>query len=183
MDTAVRLATVEGLEGLSIGKLASAVQASKSGVYAHFDSKEDLMLATVDAASDLFLEVVITPAMRTEGLDRLRSLCSSFLDYVENRTLPGGCFFAAAGAELGGRRGPVKDRVAARQRGWMDLLTETANEAVRRGQLRADTDVAVLVFELSALLLAANAAFILHDDPIFIAQARTAVARTLDALQ
>lgn len=181
LDTAVRLATIEGLDGLSIGKLASATDVSKSGVYAHFDSKEDLQLATVDTARELFIDVVVTPALEAEGLDRLRALCESFLSYVENRTLPGGCFFAAAAAELGGRPGPLKERVAANQRDWMRVLTDAAEEATRRGELRADTDAAVLVFELNALVIAANTAFILHEDPAIIARARTAVARVLSA--
>jgi AcrR family transcriptional regulator len=181
LDTAVRLATIEGLDGLSIGKLASATDVSKSGVYAHFDSKEDLQLATVDTARELFIDVVVAPALQFEGLDRLRALCETFLAYVENRTLPGGCFFAAAAAELGGRPGPLKDRVAANQRDWMRVLTDAAEAAIRGGQLRADTDVAVLVFELNALVIAANTAFLLHEDPATLARARTAVAQVLAA--
>ena len=181
LDTAVRLATIEGLDGLSIGKLATATDVSKSGVYAHFDSKEDLQLATVDTARRLFVDVVVIPALAGEGVDRLRALCESFLAYVENRTLPGGCFFAAAAAELGGRPGPLKERVAANQRDWMRLLTDAADEAMQRGQLRADVDVDVLVFELNALVIAANTAFILHDDPAVVARARVAVAQVLAA--
>ncbi len=181
MDTAVRLATVEGLDGLSIGKLATATGVSKSGVYAHFGSKEDLQLATVDTARQLFIDVVVMPALDTEGLGRLRSLCESFLSYVENRTLPGGCFFAAAAAELGGRPGPLKERVLANQTDWMRLLTGAADEAVRRGQLRAETDVAVLVFELNALVISANTVFVLREDPAVLARARTAVERALAA--
>ena len=179
LDTAVRLATVEGLDGLSIGKLATATGVSKSGVYAHFGSKEELQLATVDTARQLFIDVVVMPALHAEGLSRLRSLCDSFLSYVENRTLPGGCFFAAAAAELGGRPGPLKERVLADQKDWMRLLTEAAEEAVRRGQLRADTDVAVLVFELNALVISANTVFVLQEDPATLARARAALERAL----
>jgi AcrR family transcriptional regulator len=181
LDTAVRLATVEGLEGLSIGTLAGATRISKSGVYAHFGSKEDLQLATVDKARALFTDVVVAPTLGKTGLERLRSLCESFLSYVENRTLPGGCFFAAAAAELGGRSGPVRERVAANQRDWIGVLTAAADEAKTMGQLRADTDVSILVFELNALVIAANTAFILHDDPAVLSQARAAVERVLSA--
>jgi AcrR family transcriptional regulator len=181
LETAVRLATVHGLDGLSIGTLATATEVSKSGVYAHFGSKEDLQLATVDTARELFIDAVVVPALADEGLARLHALCDSFLSYVENRTLPGGCFFAAAAAELGGRPGPLKERVAANQRDWMRLLTEAADEAVRRGELAGDTDVAVLAFELNAVVIAANTAFLLHDDPANIARARSAVTRILDA--
>lgn len=181
LDTAVRLATIEGLDGLSIGKLSSATGVSKSGVYAHFDSKEDLQLATIDTARRLFVDVVVMPALEDEGLGRLRGLCESFLSYVETRTLPGGCFFAAAAAELGGRPGPLKERVLVNQKDWMRLLTEAAEEAVRRGQLRADTDVAGLVFELNALVISANTVFVLLEDPALLGRARTAVERTLAA--
>ncbi len=182
LDTAVRLATIEGLDGLSIGKLAQATAVSKSGVYAHFESKEDLQLATVDTARALFIEVVVAPALGQEGLDRLRGLCENFLAYVENRTLPGGCFFAAAAAELGGRPGPMKERVAANQRDWIGLLTDAARQAVGRGELSARTDVELLVFELNALVVAANTSFILQDDPVVISRARVAVDRTLAAV-
>lgn len=181
LETSVRLATIEGLDGLSIGKLASATDVSKSGVYAHFDSKEDLQLATVDTARELFIADVVLPALELEGLERLCALCESFLSYVENRVLPGGCFFAAAAAELGGRPGQLKERVAANQRDWMAVLTDAADEAVRRGQLRDDTDVAVLVFELNALVISANTAFILQDDLAILARARSAVARVVSA--
>lgn len=176
LDTAVRLATIEGLDGLSIGHLASATGVSKSGLYAHFGSKEELQLATVDTARRLFVDVVVAPALAEEGEKRLRALCDSFLDYVENRTLPGGCFFAAAAAELGGRSGPVRARVAHYQQQWIDLLTAAADDAVEQGELPAETDTALLVFELNALVVAANTGFILHDDPRVIDRARRAIA-------
>ncbi len=181
LETAVRLATIEGLDGLSIGKLATATGVSKSGVYAHFDSKEDLQLATVETARTLFIDDVVLPAFEAGGLKRLIALCESFLAYVENRTLPGGCFFAAAAAELGGRPGPLRERIAENQRDWIGVLTDAAEAAKLEGQLRADTDVATLVFELNALVIAANTGFILQDDPAIIARAQTAIARVLSA--
>ncbi len=177
LDTAVRLATVEGLTGLSIGDLAEATGVSKSGLYADFGSKEELQLATVHTARRLFVETVVAPALAATGLDRLRGLCESFLSYVEQRTLPGGCFFAAAAAELGGRSGPVRERVAQYQQEWIALLTAATEEAISRGELDPETDVAILVFELNALVIAANTAFILHDDPTVIDRARAAVSR------
>ncbi len=179
LDAAVRLATVEGLDGLSIGTLARATEHSKSGVYAHFNSKEALQLATIDNARALFIDVVVAPALKQGGLDRLRALCESFLAYVENRTLPGGCFFAAAAAELGSRPGPLRQRVAANQKDWIRVLTDAANEAMALGELRDDTDVATLVFELNALVIAANTAYILHDDPAALTQARIAIERVI----
>ncbi|MDW3216393.1 MAG: TetR/AcrR family transcriptional regulator [Ilumatobacteraceae bacterium] len=179
LDTAVRLATVEGLDGLSIGTLAHATQLSKSGVYAHFDSKAALQLATIDSARALFIDVVVAPVLELGGLDRLRALCESFLAYVENGTLPGGCFFAAAAAELGGRPGPLRERVAANQKDWIGVLTEAADEAVSRNELHEDTDVATLVFELNALVIAANTAYVLHDDAAVLTRARTAIERVV----
>jgi len=181
LDTAVRLATVEGLEGLSIGTLAEATGVSKSGLYAHFGSKEELQLATVETARRLFIDVVITPALAEDGLGRLRALCEAFLAYVEQRTLPGGCFFAAAAAELGARPGPVRARVAAYQSEWIALLTAAANDAAARRQLRDDIDIPLLVLELDAVVVAANTGFILHDDPTVIDRARAAAAHLIDA--
>lgn len=183
LDTAVRLATVEGLDGLSIGTLASATGVSKSGLYAHFGSKEELQLATVETARKLFIEVVIAPTLAVDGLDRLQGLCSSFLSYVEEGTLPGGCFFAAAAAELGGRSGPVRERVAEYQREWIGLLTDAAEKAVADGELGAGADVSMLVFQLNAMVVAANTSFILHDDPAVIGQARAAVERVLSEVE
>ena len=116
------------------------------------------------------------------GLDRLRALCESFLAYVENGTLPGGCFFAAAAAELGGRPGPLRERVAVNQKDWINVLTEAANEAVSRNELRGDADVGTLVFELNALVIAANTSYILHDDPAVLTRARTAIERVILAV-
>lgn len=176
---AVPLATIEGLDGLSIGTLAEASGVSKSGVYAHFGSKQELQLATVRAARELFIEVVVIPALGDEGLARLRGLCASFLTYVENRTLPGGCFFAGAAAELGGRPGPVRELVAAYQQEWLDLLGATAREATARGEIPGDTDVDLLVFQLNAAVVAANTGFLLRDDPMIVRRAGQAVAALL----
>src|SRR5436853_7440470 len=113
---AVSLATIEGLEGLSIGNLAGALDMSKSGVYAHFGSKQDLQLATVDEARRIFQVEVIDPALAAEpGLGQVVALCDAFFDHLERRTFPGGCFFAGAVLEMGARPGPVKEQIAAFQ--------------------------------------------------------------------
>ena len=123
-----RLATIEGIEGLSIGRLADATGIAKSSVYALFGSKEELQLATINAARDSFIVEVVTPALRaTEpGCDRLLALCDGFLSYVERRIFPGGCFFVAASAEVGARPGRVHDEVARIQQQWRDLLEREA---------------------------------------------------------
>jgi AcrR family transcriptional regulator len=128
LGQAASLATVEGLEGLSIGRLAEATGMPKSSVYVLFGSKEQLQLATVDAARASFLAEVVTTALRTgkPGRERLETLCEGFLGYVQRRVFPGGCFFVATAAELGARPGRVRDRVATYQREWRDLLEQTA---------------------------------------------------------
>src|SRR5690606_23488444 len=107
LETASRLATVEGLEGLSLGRLAQETGMSKSGLFAHFGSKEELQLATVDWAEEVFHAEVVDPALaRPPGLERLWTLCDRFLRHVEDAVFPGGCFFASAAAELDTRPGP-----------------------------------------------------------------------------
>jgi AcrR family transcriptional regulator len=178
LGRAARLATLEGLEGLSIGRLAEATGMPKSSVYVLFGSKEELQLATIDAARSSFLEEVVTPALRAlpPGRERLEMLCEGFLGYVQRRVFPGGCFFVATAAELGARRGRVHDRVAAYQREWRDLLEETAREA---GELADGADPAQLAFELSAILAGANIVAVLHDDDSAIDRARRAVTARL----
>src|SRR3954447_17820181 len=107
---AARLATVEGLEGLSLARLAAAVGMSKSGLFAHFGSKEELQLATIDAASAIFDELVVEPAAAAaEGEPRLRAYVERFLAHVQEAAFPGGCFFVSAVSELGSHPGPVRD--------------------------------------------------------------------------
>jgi AcrR family transcriptional regulator len=180
LHTAAQLATVEGLEGLSIGQLASATGLSKSGLYAHFDSKENLQLATIEAARVTFVDDVIRPGLAApRGIRRLLATCDAFLSHVERRVFPGGCFFVAAAAEIGTRRGAVHDAIAAQQRRWLDLLERQAGEAQQMGELPADVDLAQLVFELEALLVAANTTFILHADSNAFQRARSAIRQRL----
>ena len=181
LDAAARLATVEGLEGLSIGRLADHIGMSKSGLYAHFGSKEELQLATVDTASAIFEDQVIRPTESLESpLERLEALCETFVEHLERRVFPGGCFFASAAAEFDTHPGPVKEQIAARSREWLDLLGELAAQAQRDGLIRADDDPAQLAFELDAYLLMGNTAFLLHNDPATLDQARAAVRSRLD---
>lgn len=180
---AARLATVEGLEGLSIGRLAEATGMPKSSVYVLFGSKEELQLATIDAARASFVEEVVSPALRSgrPGRERLAALCEGFPSYVERRVFPGGCFFVATAAELGARPGRVHDRVAGYQREWRELLEQTAQEAGKAGELPAGTDPAQLAFELSAILAGTNIVAVLHDDDAVIDHARRAVTARLGA--
>jgi AcrR family transcriptional regulator len=180
LEQAALLATIDGLEGLSIGGLAAATNMPKSSLYVLFGSKEELQLATVDAARASFVTEVVTPALAAEaGLARLAALCERFLSYVERRVFPGGCFFVATAAEVGGRPGRVHDRVAAYQQEWRELLRDTAREAHARGELSSDEDADQLAFELGALLTGTNIVAVLHDDDSVIERARVAVERLL----
>jgi AcrR family transcriptional regulator len=177
---AVSLATVDGLEGLTIGHLAAALDMSKSGLYAHFGSKQDLQLATVDEAERMFEADVIAPARAAApGLEQLIALCDAFFDYLQHRAIPGGCFFAGAVLEMGTRPGPVKERIAAFQDGFAALIYEFAQAALDRDQLPPGADAMQLTFEVSGMLLAANANFVLHDDPAVLDMARQVVRRRL----
>jgi AcrR family transcriptional regulator len=182
LHEAARLATVEGLEGISIGGLAAVTGMSKSGLYAHFGSREALQLATIDAARESFIREVVAPALSTapDGRERLLALCDGFLSYVERRVFPGGCFFVTTSAELGSRPGAVHDRVAAYQRQWSDLLRQTAREAEAKGDLPAHVDADQLAFELGAILAGANIVAVLHSDDSAIERARRAIRRQLE---
>jgi len=177
VERAAELATVEGLDGLSIGRLADATGVPKSSVHALFGSKEALQLATIHAARDSFIAEVVAPCLQTSkpGRERLAALCEGYLSYVERRVFPGGCFFVAASAELGPRPGRVHDQVASVQQQWRDLLDAEARTAADNGDLPAGADPAQLAFELGVILAGTNIVSVLHDDNTVIARARSAI--------
>ncbi|HEY0173800.1 MAG TPA: TetR/AcrR family transcriptional regulator [Pyrinomonadaceae bacterium] len=180
LEAAVDIASEEGLEGLTIGRLASELSMSKSGLFAHFGSKEELQLATVEAARAVFVREVVGPAFEAEeGLARLWSLCDVWLAYVRREVFRGGCFFAAAAAEFDGRPGAVRDRVAEIMKEWLALLRRSVSEAQAAGQLGREADPAQLAFELNALEMGANWAFQLHGDRQAFARARLGVLERL----
>ncbi len=177
---AVSLATLDGLEGLSIGNLAGALEMSKSGIYAHFGSKQDLQLATVDEAERIFHAEVIEPALAAApGLAQLVAVCDAFFAYLVQRTFPGGCFLAGAVLEMGSRPGPVKEQVAAFQGRFTALIRQFIVTALEQHQLPADEDPDALTFEVNGIILAANAAFVLRGDPATLDMARNVVRRRL----
>ena len=180
MREAVSLATVYGLEGLSIGDLAGALDMSKSGVYAHFGSKQELQLATVDEAGRVFQAEVVEPALAAPpGVAQLVAVCDAFFDYLMRRTFPGGCFFAGAVLEMGTRPGPVKERVAAFQAGLTALIRQFVITALEQHELPADEDPDALTFELNGIILAANSNFVLREDPATLEMAGNVVRRRL----
>jgi len=180
LEAAVDIASAEGLEGLSIGRLAAELSMSKSGLFAHFGSKEELQLATVESARAVFIREVVAPAFEAEkGLPRLWRLCEVWLEYVRGEVFRGGCFFAAAAAEFDGRPGPVRDRVAGIMKEWLAALRRSVAEARDAGQLGAEADPAQLAFELNALEMGANWAYQLHGDRQAFGRARAAMLERL----
>ena len=183
LRAATKLATTKGLDGLSIGYLAAAVGMSKSGLYAHFKSKEQLELATIEAASEIFDREVLRPAMAAlAGSQQLRALVDSFLAHLERRVFPGGCFFAAVAMELDTRPGLARDRVVEVQQKWLSLLRKCFLDAQAIGEIDSGADVAQAVFETEAMLLAANFLFVMTNDPTPLAQARSGVENVLARL-
>jgi AcrR family transcriptional regulator len=181
LDAAAELATVEGLDGLSLGRLAEVTGMSKSGVFGLFGSKEELQLATIDKARHVFITEVIGPALNASpGRDQLVALCVGYLDHVERRVFPGGCFFASVASEVSSRPGPVRDRVADEQKQWTSLLTENAKQAIEAGELAADTDPEQLTLELSTMLTGADIAYLLHEDPTILAVIRSTIRTKLE---
>ena len=181
VEQAAKLATIEGLEGLSIGRLAEATGLPKSSVHALFGSKQELQLATINAARTSFITEVVGPALSaTEpGRERLLALCEGYLSYVERRVFPGGCFFVAASAEVGGQAGRVHDEVARIQQQWRDLLAAEARTAAGQGELPGGTDAGQLAFELGVILAGTDIVSVLHDDLLVISRALAAIRARL----
>jgi len=177
---AVNLASLEGLEGLTIGKLASALRISKSGLFAHFGSKEDLQCAVVDEARDIFVERVVRPAYEFHGLKRLRALCENWLSYGEKKVFPGGCFFSAASLEFDDRPGRVRDRIVELMRKWLDNLEHAARDAQLAGEIKKDVDVRQLAFEIQALAMGANWSSRLFRDQNAFRLVRGAILQRID---
>jgi AcrR family transcriptional regulator len=180
LHEATRLATVEGLAGLSIGRLADVVGMSKSGLFAHFGSKEDRQLATIDTAAVVFDAEVTGPARAAPtAYLRLRALLDGYLRHVTGDAFPGGCFFASVLSEVDMQPGPVRDRMVAFMGDWLVLVEATIREAQEQGDIRPEEDPGQLTFELEALLFLANAVYILDHLPISVERARTAIDRRL----
>jgi AcrR family transcriptional regulator len=177
---AVERASVEGLEGLTIGGLAGEAEMRKSSVFSLFGSKEDLQLATLEAAAEHFTDEVWDPvADERPGLPRLLALCDAWLDYHRQEVMPGGCFLTTATIEYDARPGPLRDAVAATMREWVGVLEREARVAIEAGELPTDTDPADVAFELNALAAAASYGFQLWRDPEVFDRARRSMRRVL----
>jgi AcrR family transcriptional regulator len=182
LHEAARLATVEGIEGLSLARLAEAVGMSKSGLFAHFGSKEELQLATVDTAGSIFGEVVIEPARAAApGAARLLAYTELFLAHVRDSVFPGGCFFASVATELDTRPGAVRDRAMAIVSQWLALLEAEVASAQQAGEVDPSLDAAQLAFELDAYMFLANTQFVVSGDREVLERAQRAVESRLAA--
>jgi AcrR family transcriptional regulator len=182
LDEAARLATVEGIGGLSLGRLADEVGMSKSGLFAHFGSKEELQLATIETADEIFEKQVIDRAAQaSSGFGRLRALMDGYLDYVEARTFPGGCFFATVLVEVSMQPGAVRDRLMAFMGDWLGRLEAAIRDAQREGDIDKGEDPGQLAFELESSLLLANTQFTVAQDAEPIKRARRAIESRLEA--
>jgi AcrR family transcriptional regulator len=184
LHAALDLASVEGLEGLTIGRLASELKMSKSGLFAHFGSKEELQLATIEAAREIFVAEVVTPARAAErGLPRLTALLEQWLAYMRRDVFKGGCFFDAVRNEYDSRpRGPVRDTIMDQFTDWSALLEHRIRAAQDAGQLDPATDPEQLAFELDALGSAANVRYQLDGDPAAFERADRAIRERLRAV-
>ena len=179
-ETAVERASVEGLEGLTIGGLAAETEMHKSSVFSLFGSKEDLQRAALEAAVEHFTDEVWRPVSDEDaGLPRLVALCNSWLDYHRREALPGGCFLTTATIEYDARPGPLRDAIAETMKRWLAVLEREVAAAIEAGDLPADIDPADVAFELNALAAAASYGFQLWRDPEVIERARRSMRRTL----
>jgi AcrR family transcriptional regulator len=180
LGVAVDIASAEGLESLTIGRLARELRMSKTGIFAHFGSKEQLQLATVGAAKQIFLEQVAKPSLgAARGLSRLRAMLESWLAYVERIVFRGGCFFAAASAEFDSRPGKVRDEIASLTKAWLIALEEEVAWARKKREVRMSLAAPQLAFELHAYVQEANWAFKLFDDKTAFLRARRAISERL----
>lgn len=181
LERSVQMASRDGLEGLTIGALAADLEVHKSNVFALFGSKEELQLATLAAAREILIDLVIAPALASqEGLPRLLAIGNAWCDYLVSDVFAGGCFLCAASTEMDGRPGAVRDAVATVMREWIGVLTANIEAAIAAGDLRRDVDPAAIAFRLNALGMAANWQRQLLDDPSGIEHARVGWLAELD---
>jgi AcrR family transcriptional regulator len=176
LQAAVHIASAEGLEGLTIGGLADELHMSKSGLFAHFGSKEELQLAVIATAREIFVREVVEPAFKSErGLARLLAMLDAWLDYMGRSVFRGGCFFMASAIEFDSRPGRVRDLIAGLSHSWLEAIENEARYAQGLGQLDSRVDVAQLAFELHALGHEANWYYNIFQDRRAFDQARTGI--------
>lgn len=181
LDQGLSMASTEGIEGLTIGELAKAVGMSKSGLFAHFSSKQDLQLAVLEAAVDRFVGTVVAPALRQpRGEPRVRALFENWLAWEAAEFLPGGCPFIAAAQELDDKPGRLRDYLVASQRDWLEALSTAARIAVEEGHFRRDLDTRQFAYELYSIILAYQHFRRLLHDPATLTRCRAAFESLLE---
>jgi AcrR family transcriptional regulator len=184
LDRAARVATQVGLEGLSIGRLASELGLSKSGLFAHFRSKEALQIQVLDAAAERFVDEVVKPAVREpRGEPRVTALFERWLAWTKSNSGPGGCLFVSAAAELDDRPGPVRDRLVALQKGWLEMMAIVFRAGVDEGRFRRDAEAEQFAYDLYSVMLGFHHAARLLRDPRADARARAAFHRLLSSVR
>lgn len=175
LDRSVSLASAIGLEGLTIGALAEDLDLSKSGLFAHFRSKESLQIQTLEHAASRFADLVVRPALAApRGEPRIRAAFRLWMDWPKRSGMPGGCLFVAAAAELDDRPGPVRDHLVAQQRQWLALLANVVRTAIAEGHFRADVDPEQFGQDLYGVMLACFLSHRLLEDPNAGRRARVA---------
>ncbi|MDX6322098.1 MAG: hypothetical protein QOF52_1956 [Propionibacteriaceae bacterium] len=180
----VALASVEGLEPLSLGRLAAVTGVSKSGIAGHFGSKEALQLAVLQEAVRTFRREITVPAQRqAPGLARLQAVAENWLSYLNRGVFPGGCFFTNVTSEFDGRDGPVREVIAGVNEDWRRYLATEIRAAVQRGELAPGTDPEQLIFELMGLMLSLNHSLQLDGDARAVDRARVGLARLLRSVE
>ncbi len=182
LSASVDIASVEGLEGLTIGRLALDLKMSKSGLFAHFGSKEDLQLQTVRRARDVFIAAIVTPAAGIErGLARLSAMLENWIRYLEESVFRGGCFFFAVSAEMDDRPGRVRDLIAHLTHSWVHGIEDEIRIAIAHGEFRKDTAPKLLAFQLHSFVQEANWLFRLHEEPEAFKWARQSISERIES--
>ncbi|TMC40732.1 MAG: TetR/AcrR family transcriptional regulator [Chloroflexi bacterium] len=181
LDHAARVGSAEGLDAVSLQRLADDLGISKSGLFAHFGSKEELHLATIDAAAQIFADQVIRPALaQPRGLGRVWALCDSWFSYLERGVFTGGCFFWAVAEEYDSRRaGPVRDSVLEKKAYWSYSLKRAVTEAQQAGEIDSAADPEQLAWELDSLMGGANSGFKSGDGLLALERGRRAIRERL----
>ncbi|MGF1510627.1 MAG: TetR/AcrR family transcriptional regulator [Myxococcota bacterium] len=166
LDRAIRRASIEGLEGLTIGSLSSELQMSKSGLFAHFGSKEQLQIAVLEEVARRFIERVIRPAFKApRGEARIRAVFERNLAWNEDQMFPGGCVLMAAAHELDARTGPARDFLVDQQRKFLQLVAHSATLAIEVQDFREDLNPDDFAFDVFSLILGHHYYQHLLNDP------------------
>lgn len=183
LETAVKIASVEGLDGITIGRLASELNMSKSGLFRHFGSKEGLQLAIIEDARITFIQEVIMPVRPLPpGTEKIWALCDSWLTYMEHDIFPGGCFFLAVSHEFDNKPGKIRDLVAQNMQEWFDYLKHTTLKAQSHGFVKANVDCEQVAFEIHSLYTGANWARQLFKDDSVSNRARVAIEKIIKSI-